>query len=42
MASINWALIARVIGALLYFPIRKWVKRGVPDVDPFTTPEAAG
>jgi len=42
MASISWAQIAMVIGALLYFPIRKRVKPGVPDVDPFTTPEAAG
>ena len=35
MASISWALIAMVIGAILYFPIRKWVKPGVTDVDPF-------
>lgn len=23
------------IGAVLYFPIRKWIKPGIPDVDPF-------
>jgi amino acid transporter len=34
-ASIGWALIAMAIGAVLYFPIRKFVKPGVPDVDPF-------
>ena len=35
MTSISWALIAMVVGALLYFPIRKWVKPGIPDVNPF-------
>lgn len=35
MASISWALIAMAVGALLYFPIRAYVKPGVPDVDPF-------
>jgi len=35
MASISWALYAMLIGAILYFPIKKWVKPGVPDVDPF-------
>ena len=35
MASISWALIAMAIGALLYFPVKQWVKPGVPDVDPF-------
>jgi amino acid transporter len=34
MASISWALIAMAIGAVLYFPIKKWVKPGVPDVNP--------
>jgi amino acid transporter len=33
--SIGWALIAMAVGAILYFPIRKWIKPGVPDVDPF-------
>jgi hypothetical protein len=35
MASISWALISMAIGAVVYFPIRKWIKPGVPDVDPF-------
>jgi amino acid transporter len=35
MASISWALAAMAIGAILYFPIRAWIKPGVPDVDPF-------
>jgi amino acid transporter len=39
MASISWALIAMAIGAVLYFPIRKWIKPGVPDVDPFEAGE---
>ena len=29
----RWALMA--VGAVLYFPIRKIIKPGVPDVDPF-------
>lgn len=33
--SIGWGLIAMAIGAVLYFPIRKWVKKGVPDIDPY-------
>jgi amino acid transporter len=35
MESISWALYAMIIGAVLYFPIRKWVKPGIPDVDPY-------
>ncbi|RPH57400.1 MAG: APC family permease, partial [Chloroflexi bacterium] len=35
MASISWALAAMAIGAVLYFPIVKFIKPGVPDVDPF-------
>ena len=35
MESISWALYAMVIGAVLYFPIRKWIKPGIPDVDPY-------
>ncbi|MBA4385743.1 MAG: hypothetical protein C0410_13480 [Anaerolinea sp.] len=34
-SSIGWALIAMVIGAIVYFPIRKWVKPGIPDVNPY-------
>jgi len=32
-------LAAIAIGAFLYFPIRKWVKPGVPDVDPYKSSE---
>jgi amino acid transporter len=35
MESISWALYAMLIGAILYFPIRKWIKPGIPDVDPY-------
>ena len=38
MESISWALYAMVIGAILYFPIRKWIKPGIPDVDPYASP----
>jgi len=33
--SLWLALAAIAVGAVLYFPIRKIVKPGVPDVDPF-------
>jgi amino acid transporter len=36
-STISWALIAMAIGAVLYFPIRKYVKPGIPDVDPYKT-----
>ena len=39
MASISWALGAMVIGAVLYFPIVKWIKPGIPDVNPFVADE---
>ena len=39
MTSISWALYAMVIGAILYWPIRKWIKPGIPDVDPYLVPE---
>jgi amino acid transporter len=39
MASISWALIAMAVGAVLYFPIKQFVKPGVPDVDPFVAGE---
>ena len=35
MASISLALIAMAVGAVLYFPIRSWIKPGVADIDPF-------
>src|SRR5512138_3080043 len=41
MTSISWALIAMAVGAVLYFPVKKWVKPGIPDVDPFVPMEAA-
>ncbi len=34
-SAIGWGLIAMAVGALLYLPIRKWVKKGIPDVDPY-------
>jgi len=34
-SSIGWGLIAMAIGAILYIPIMKFVKKGVPDVDPY-------
>ncbi len=39
-SSIGWGLIAMAVGAILYFPIRKWVKPGVPDVNPYDTTPA--
>jgi amino acid transporter len=40
-SSIGWGLIAMAIGAVLYFPIKAKVKKGIPDVDPYVlnTPE---
>jgi amino acid transporter len=35
LQSIWLALAAMAIGAVLYLPLRKWVKKGIPDVDPF-------
>lgn len=35
LSSIGLALIAMAAGAVLYFPIRKYIKKGVPDVDPY-------
>jgi amino acid transporter len=34
-SSIGWGFIAILIGTLFYLPIRKWVKPGIPDVDPY-------
>ena len=40
--SLEWALGAIALGALLYFPVRRWIKPGVADVNPFEAlPEAA-
>jgi amino acid transporter len=38
--ALNLAFAAAAVGALLYFPIRRFVKRGIPDVDPFRGDEA--
>ncbi len=35
MKSLGLALIAILIGAVLYLPIRKFIKPGKPDIDPF-------
>jgi len=34
-ASLGWALAFMALGVLLYFPFRRYLKPGVPDVDPF-------
>jgi amino acid transporter len=36
--SLYWALGAIVLGLVLYFPMRLWVKPGIADVDPFEAP----
>jgi amino acid transporter len=36
--TISWALIAMAIGAVLYFPLRLFIKPGVPDVNPYESP----
>jgi amino acid transporter len=36
--TISWGLIAIAIGVILYFPIRMWIKPGIPDVDPHQAP----
>jgi len=38
MDSISWALYAMVIGAIVYIPIKLWIKPSVPDVDPYQSP----
>ncbi len=38
-SSIGWALAFMALGLLVYLPIRRLVKPGVPDVDPFVAPE---
>jgi amino acid transporter len=35
LKSLGLALVAIAVGAVLYFPIRRLIKPGVPDVDPF-------
>jgi len=36
--SLGWALAFMAIGAIVYFPFRRYLKPGVPDVDPFASP----
>jgi amino acid transporter len=35
LRAIYWALAAVVVGGVLYFPIKRYVKPGIPDIDPF-------
>jgi len=35
MKSIGWALLFAAVGALLYFPIKAFIKPGIPDIDPY-------
>ncbi len=35
LQSIGWALALMALGVVLYFPFRRWLKPGVPDVNPF-------
>jgi amino acid transporter len=42
LSSIGLALVAIAVGAVLYFPIRRFVKRGIPDVDPYRAIDEAG
>ena len=34
-SSLGWALALMAVGVILYFPIRHYLKPGIPDVDPF-------
>jgi amino acid transporter len=35
LTSIGWALLFMLVGAIIYFPIYKYLKPGVPDINPF-------
>jgi amino acid transporter len=35
LASLGWALVFMALGVLLYIPFRRYLKPGIPDVDPF-------
>jgi amino acid transporter len=39
METISYALVAMAIGAVVYFPIKMFIKPGVPDVNPFEASE---
>jgi amino acid transporter len=34
-SAVGWGLIVMAIGALLYVPICKWIKKEIPDVNPY-------
>jgi hypothetical protein len=38
-SSIGVSLVLMLLGAILYLPIRRIIKPGVPDVDPFVVSE---
>jgi amino acid transporter len=40
--SLGWALAFMAVGVLLYYPFRRILKPGVPDVDPFSEPPLGG
>jgi len=35
LTSLWLALAAILVGAILYFPIKRYLKRGVPDINPY-------
>jgi len=37
-SSLGWALGFMAIGALLYLPFKRYLKPGIPDVDPYKSP----
>lgn len=37
-SSIGWALALMALGVILYLPFRRYLKPGVPDVDPYAEP----
>ena len=39
LRAIYWAVAAIVIGAIVYFPIKKYIKPGIPDIDPYVSDE---
>jgi amino acid transporter len=42
METISWSLYAMAIGVVLYFPVRWFIKPGIPDVDPYQQPAEEG
>jgi amino acid transporter len=39
LRAIYWAVAAIAVGAILYFPIKKYIKPGIPDIDPYVSDE---